>query len=467
MIFKEGEYKMIQLKEIKAPELEQNLVPVALSDETMEERKEKLLAKMKEKGYDTIVIYADLEHGSNFEYICGFLPRFEEALLVLHSCGKAYMVLGNENLNKAAKSRIEVTAVHMPYFSLPNQPMDTEKSVAEILGQCGLEKAKNIGFVGWKNFTGKFEDNTALYDIPYFIVQAIMSICKEAGFSNAAGLFIGDGGLRTTNNANEFAHYEFGAALAGNCILEVMEEFDEGKTEMQLAEKLAAFGQPHNVVTIMAAGERFVKANIYPTNKVIKKGDRISITTGFKGGLQSRGGYAVFSEEELPESEKDYLKMVAIPYYTAVKTWLETIYIGMDGNELYDKIEEVLPKAQYGWSLNPGHLCADEEWLASPVYPGSEELIKSGMLFQIDIIPSVPGYGGISCESGVMLADKALREAIKKQYPEMWNRIQKRRAYIREELAINLSEEVIPTSNATAYCRPFLLNKKAAFTGSK
>lgn len=117
----------------------------------------------------------------------------------------------------------------------------------------------------------------------------------------------------------------------------------------------------------------------------------------------------------MPEGEKDYLKKVAIPYYTAVKTWLETIKIGMDGNELYDKIEEVLPKAQYGWSLNPGHLCADEEWLASPVYKGSGERIKSGMLFQIDIIPAVPGYGGISCESGVMLADKALREAIKKR----------------------------------------------------
>ncbi len=143
---------MIQLKEIKAPELEQDLVPVALSDKTMEERKEKLLAKMKEKGYDTIVIYADLEHGSNFEYICGFLPRFEEALFVLHSCGKAYMVLGNENLNKAAKSRIEVTAVHMPYFSLPNQPMETEKSVAEIFMQCGLEKAKKYWFCWLEEF---------------------------------------------------------------------------------------------------------------------------------------------------------------------------------------------------------------------------------------------------------------------------------------------------------------------------
>ena len=455
---------MIRLKEIKIPELEQNLKPVVLSDETMNERKEKLLAKMRSNGYEAIVIYAELEHGSNFEYLCGFLPRFEEALLILHSCGKAYMVLGNENLNKASKSRIEVEAVHMPYFSLPNQPMETDKSVVEILSQCELEKLKSIGLVGWKNFTSKFDDNTALYDIPYFVVEAIKNICREAKFSNATKLFIGENGVRTINNANEFAHYEFGAALAGNCILETMQEFDEGKTEMQVAEKLSAFGQQHNVVTIMAAGERFEKANMYPSNKVIKNGDRISITTGFKGGLQSRGGYAVFCEEELPEGEKDYLEKVAIPYFTAVKTWLETIHIGMNGKELYDKIEEVMPKAQYGWSLNPGHLCGDEEWLASPVYPDSVEVLRSGMLFQIDIIPSVSGYGGISCESGVMLADEILREKIKNEYPEIWDRIQKRIAYIKEELGINISEEVIPTSSATAYCRPFLLDKKTALT---
>ena len=35
---------------------------------------------MQEENFDILVIYADLEHGSNFEYLCGFLPRFEEAL---------------------------------------------------------------------------------------------------------------------------------------------------------------------------------------------------------------------------------------------------------------------------------------------------------------------------------------------------------------------------------------------------
>ena len=80
---------MITLKKIAAPEIEQNLIPVTLCDETMQERKTNLLSRMKEDGFDTVVVYADLEHGSNFEYLCGFLPRFEEALLILHADGKA------------------------------------------------------------------------------------------------------------------------------------------------------------------------------------------------------------------------------------------------------------------------------------------------------------------------------------------------------------------------------------------
>ena len=100
--------------------------------------------------------------------------------------------------------------------------------------------------------------------------------------------------------------------------------------------------------------------------------------------------------EQLPEKEQDYLKAVAIPYFQAVKTWLETIKIGINGNDLYEAVETVLPKEEYGWTLNPGHLCADEEWMSSPIYPQSEETLQSGMLFQIDIIPSVNGYGAVS-----------------------------------------------------------------------
>lgn len=453
---------MIKLKEIEAPKPEEGLIPVMLSDETMQNRKARLLENMQKDGFDAVVVYADLEHGSNFEYLCGFLPRFEEALLILHANGKAFMVLGNENLNKAGKARIEAVPIHMPHFSLPNQPMQTEKSVAQILASCELEDAGKIGLIGWKNFTSHVEDNHLLFDLPYFLVEALKTVCGKAQFANAAYLLIGENGVRTTNNANEFAHYEYGAALAGNCILKTMDRLKVGKTEMEMAETLAADGQRHSVVTIMATGARFEKANLYPGNKQIQCGDKISITTGFKGGLQSRAGYAVECAEQLPEKEQDYLKAVAIPYFQAVKTWLETIKIGINGNDLYEAVETVLPKEDYGWTLNPGHLCADEEWMSSPIYPQSEETLQSGMLFQIDIIPSVNGYGGVSCESGILLADEQLRKAIAKEYPAVWERIVKRRAYMQEVLGIRIQEDVLPTSMATAYLRPYLLKKEMA-----
>ena len=453
---------MIKLKEVEAPKPEEGLIPVMLSDETMQNRKARLLENMQKDGFDVVVVYADLEHGSNFEYLCGFLPRFEEALLILHANGKAFMVLGNENLNKAGKARIEAVPIHMPHFSLPNQPMQTEKSVAQILASCELEDAEKIGLIGWKNFTSHVEDNHLLFDLPYFLVEALKTVCGKAQFTNAAYLLIGENGVRTTNNANEFAHYEYGAALAGNCILKTMDRLKVGKTEMEMAETLAADGQRHSVVTIMATGARFEKANLYPGNKQIQCGDKISITTGFKGGLQSRAGYAVECAEQLPEKEQDYLKAVAIPYFQAVKTWLETIEIGINGNDLYEAVETVLPKEDYGWTLNPGHLCADEEWMSSPIYPQSEETLQSGMLFQIDIIPSVNGYGGVSCESGILLADEQLRKAIAKEYPAVWERIVKRRAYMQEVLGIRIQEDVLPTSMATAYLRPYLLKKEMA-----
>lgn len=457
---------MIKLKEVEAPTLEEGLIPVMLSDETMQNRKARLLEKMQRDGFDAVVVYADLEHGSNFEYLCGFLPRFEEALLVLHADGKAFMVLGNENLNKAEKARIEAVPIHMPHFSLPNQPMQTEKSVAQILASCELEKAEKIGLIGWKNFTSQVEDNLLLFDLPYFLVEALKTLCQKAQFTNAAYLLIGENGVRTTNNANEFAHYEYGAALAGNCILKTMDRLEVGKTEMEMAETLAADGQRHSVVTIMATGARFEKANLYPGNKQIQCGDKISITTGFKGGLQSRAGYAVECAEQLPEKEQEYLTAVAIPYFQAVKTWLETIKIGINGNDLYEAIEAVLPKKAYGWTLNPGHLCADEEWMSSPIYPQSKEALQSGMLFQIDIIPSVNGYGGVSCESGILLADEELRKEIAREYPAVWERIVKRRAYMQEVLGIHIHEDVLPTSMATAYLRPYLLKKEMALVNA-
>ena len=48
-----------------------------------------------------------------------------------------------------------------------------------------------------------------------------------------------------------------------------------------------------------------------------------------------------------------------------MRAWLEEIHIGQTGGELFNTIETEPLRAQYGWSLCPGHLSAEEEWMAS------------------------------------------------------------------------------------------------------
>lgn len=454
----------VQLKQVTAPKKDCPGIPVPLADMTMAERREKVLAAMRKKKIEQLVIYGDAEHGGNFEYLVGYYTRFEEGLLVVKADGRMNLVLGNENLNKASKACVEAGSVHVPLFSLPNQPGRDDKSLAALLKEAGLEEGKRTGIAGWKMFTSPIEKNEKMYEAPSFIIDAIRDIAGDGNMTNETSLFIGKDGVRTTNNANEIAHYEFGAALASDCMLDAMDLIDEGVTEMELGDRLVRYGQHTSVVTIAASGPRFVRGNMYPTENRIKVGDPIALTVGYRGGLSSRAGYAVRDEREMPDGMEDYLTRVAMPYFHCYASWLVGLKTGMKGGDLYALVEQVLPKAEYHWNLCPGHLTAEEEWMSSPVYEGSEEIIKSGMIFQVDIIPSVPGYGGVSAESTIAIADEALREEIRSRYPAMWERMQERRAYLKDVLGIPVSEEILPMCSTVAYLRPYLLDKDKALT---
>ena len=82
---------------------------------------------------------------------------------------------------------------------------------------------------------------------------------------NATGLFIHPKtGARIHNNANEIAHYEYGAALASCCMMRMLDQIEEGKTEIELASFLASGGQPVNVQTICATGDGLPMLSLLP-----------------------------------------------------------------------------------------------------------------------------------------------------------------------------------------------------------
>lgn len=461
-------YEYAKLQDVVPPEEDSLLEKVQLTDDTVNQRFKKTLDAMTNSNLDVIVIYADLEHGSNFEYLSGFLPRFEEALLVLHRSGDLFYLLGNENMKLAPHALLKGTALQVPIFSLPNQPMHEDQPLSNLLIQAGIESHHNVGLVGWKLFTGKSNETTAsksaCFDVPHFIVSALESVTSTGTLMNATHLFIGNNGIRRLNNANEIVHYAHGAQLASKAILQGLDSIALGKTEMTVASALDLYGQPKSVVAVAATGQRFERANLYPSSKTLRLADPFSMTIGYKGGLQSRSGYLCESESQLPPQCRDYLERVVKPYFTAVTAWIETIAIGMTGNAMYQLVESVLPQSSFGWCLNPGHLIATEEWMSSPIFPQSEEILSSGMMLQIDIIPSVPGYAGSSVECGVALADESLKRELSENYPEFYSQCIKRKHYLKESLGIQISEDVLVLSNAALYLRPLLLNKMQAMT---
>lgn len=445
------------------PPVQDAAQPVMLTEHTMVQRLEKVLWRMKQAGLKTLIVYGDVEHSGNFEYLTGFMTRFEEGLLVLHDDGEAALLVGNENVKLGTHSRIPARVLHCPMLSLPNQPMAGEKPLEMLLQEAGVRHGMRTGLAGWKLFTAADGRNAKRFDVPSFITDAIRDVVGSEYVQNATAIFIGPDGARRVNNANEIAHYEYGSALASDGMLRAMESIRPGISELELGGLLNSHGQRCSVVTICAAGARYAKGNLYPTARPVKTGDAVSMTCGYRGGLASRAAYAVQDVSELPQGCQDYVQVLSAPYFAAITAWLECIHPGMTGGEMHALIEKVLPRATYHWSLCPGHLTAEEEWLCSPIYEGSAERLESGMLLQLDIIPSQSGYAGTGCENGIALADAELREQIRREYPEMWQRMCRRRDYIMTQLGICLPECVLPLCSGVAYMRPYLLNKHSAF----
>lgn len=453
----------VAVKKVTPPKTDGSKKPVLLTKETVNERKNKILSLMKENNFSSLIIYADKEHGGSFEYLTGFIPRFEEALQILNVDGNSTLVLGNENYNKTKYSLIDSKGILCPLFSLPNQPMGNFRPVEFYLGQAEIDQTKKVGLVDWKLLSNDFEDFHSKSAVPAFIIEGLQKIIPENKLVNATQLYIDpEKGARVTNNANEIARYEYGAALASDSVLTAMNALKKGISEQEIGNLLQADGQLPNVVTIAAFGDRFKHANIYPLNTKLEYGNKVAITNSHKGGLSSRSGYAVQNEEDLDKVDKNYLEEVVKPYFSAYNFWFDHIEIGKQGGEFYDEFNAFYPQEQFGWELNPGHLTADEEWLSSPFFSGSDKIVQSGMIFQVDFIPNQEGHHGVSAESTVAIADATLRNEIKEEYPELWNRIQNRRAYMQKELNIKLKEELLPLCSTLAYYRPFFLNPDKA-----
>jgi hypothetical protein len=139
--------------------------------------------------------------------------------------------------------------------------------------------------------------------------------------------------------------------------------------------------------------------------------------------------------------------------------------VGQTGGVLFEIIERHLGDPFFGIFLNPGHQIQLDEWVNSPISKGSTIELRSGMAFQVDIIPATgTPYFTTNIEDGVALADASLRQVFAEAHPAAWARIQARRSFMAGALGIELHDDVLPFSNLPAYLPPFLLRPDRAMT---
>lgn len=426
-------------------------VPLA----TYQRRLDDLRVRMDREGLTHLAVYGDREHFANLAWLTGFDPRFEEALLILGPTQKPLLLAGNESIAylpaapPVAAGLIGVRR-YQP-FSLPDQPQGD----AVLLDGCSIDAHSRVGVAGWKSYALPHQ-----IDVPSYLTDALRFAAGWENVTNATHLFINaKDGLRTAAAPEEIAFFEWTNTLASEAMKRILTAIRPGALDYDLLEHARYNGVPLAAhMTLKCGANRVSLASA--RGERVQLGGRFSCGIAFWGANCCRCGWVATGPADLPTEARAYIERFAGPYFEAMAAWFQSLRIGAPGNSLHHAIHSRLPIDPFHVFLNPGHLIHLDEWLCSPVYPGSEIPLRSGMVMQSDVIPSHPAYYSSRMEDGYLLADQSLQAALA---PALLARCLARRHWMRQTLGLPIHDDVLPLSNLPAIVPPFLLNPQSIF----
>ncbi len=454
----------VDLLDVDLPDFGEPTIQPVIPGSVYDVRVAAALARARIEGLDALVVYGDREHTASMTYLSGYDPRFEEAVLVVVPDRPRALLVGNEGMAYATLANGRFEAVLFPALSLMGQPRDGMRPLDAILREAGLAAGQRIGSVGWKGFEADdIGFDPTWLEIPSYLADALRAIVGPNGaVINANHIFMNPrDGLRATNEVEQLAAFEFSGTFSSQGLRNVLFNVRPGMSELQAARLMAMNGLPGCAYPVLSGGERARVGLGSPTLRPLERGDPFFMGYGLWGSMNARGGFLVEDERELPEDIRDYVPKLVAPYFRAVVAWYETIGIGVPAGAVHAAVHAIVGDPFFGVKLNPGHLIHIDEWMHSPVKPGSDIAFRSGMAVQMDIIPATgTKWFTSNLEDGIALADAPLRAAFAEQFPEAWTRIQRRRDFMIDVLGIKLKPEVLPFSNIPAYLPPFVLSPR-------
>jgi Xaa-Pro aminopeptidase len=443
-----------RLAEVRLPDFGLSDAPPEIPAAVYRDRLERLRERMAEHGYDRLVVYADREHSANLSYLTGFDPRFEEAMLVVGTADEPAILVGNECYGMAGAAPLPMRRCLFQDFSLPGQPRDRSRALSEILADEGVRDGSHVGVVGWKGYADR-----SVMEAPAFIVDELRRLTRSGIVENGAHLLIGAAdGLRVINEVEQLAAFEHAACRTSLGVRQLLRGIRVGMREDEAVRLLEWNGSPLSCHFMLTSGDRASLGLLSPGDRRIDRGDRFTVAFGIWGALNCRAGFVVEDAEELPPAIRDYVERLVAPYFETIAEWYGALRVGQTGGVLHEIVDRRLGDPFFGIFLNPGHQIHLDEWVNSPVSPGSTVELRSGMALQVDVIPATgTEYFTTNIEDGIALADETLRAELAAAYPAAWERIRARRDFMNDALGIELHPDVLPFSNIPAWLPPFLL----------
>ena len=462
MIKPPGQARFGRLAPVELPDFGSPATRPDLPPELYRDRLARLRERAEAAGYGRLVLYADREHSANLAWLTGFDPRFEEAIAIVGPTDDPAILVGNEDWGTAGAAPLPMRRHLFQDLSLPSQPRDRSRPLREILADEGIRPGAKVGVVGWKAFA-----DPGRLDVPSYLADEIRSLAGASGrVDNAVGLLIDAAeGLRVLNEVDQLAAFEAAACRTSDGVRRLIHGLRPGMTEREAVALLGWDGSPLSCHLMLTAGPRARLGLLSPDDRPIERGDPFTTAFGIWGALNCRAGWVVEGPDELAEEVRDYVDRLVAPYFGAIVEWYAALRVGQAGGALHEIIARRLGDPFFGIFLNPGHQISLDEWVNSPIGPGSTTELRSGMYLQVDVIPATgTTYFTSNIEDGVALADEGLRGEIAARHPEMWRRIEARRRFMTERLGMDLHPDVLPFSNLAAWLPPFLLDPGRAMT---
>ena len=440
----------ITLRTVDVPDfglpLERPTIPAA----TYEAR---CAAALERCGADWLAVYADREHAANIEFLTGFEPRFEEAVLLLGSGGRRIVVTGNENIGYTPIAGLPgIETLLAQSLGLMAQDRTIKPDLVAVLREAGLKAGDTIGLVGWKYLEKEeWPSEKPTFLVPAYIVDALAAAAGDISDATRILMHPTDG-LRAVVDVDQIAQAEWGASRSSLAVWRIVRGFRLGDSELAAASRMGYAGEPMNCHPMLAsAGPSAPVIGLRsPTARIPAKGDGITTAVGYWGGLTARAGL-------LAEHDEVFLE-AANAYFRGIVAWYETAGIGVEGGAVHEAVISTLARGKLRPALNPGHLVGLDEWVHSPIRPGSTERIASGMPFQVDIIPvPMPDGWTLNCEDAVTFADAGLRAELAARHPALAARFDARRKFVAEQIGIEVSEDLLLLSAIPLCLPPFWL----------